>query len=361
MSAEGRVNVAVLLTPAGAGAIAVVRVSGGRVREFLCNHFSKPAAVGRCVHGDLADGPRVIDDAVVVVRDETTADLNVHGGAWVVRSVLELAGREGFEVLDAWRMPLPAEAVDGGTALSREVQTHLPLARTELGLRVLLSQEAAWAALKRRAERDPTSVREELDRIAADATLDHLLRPPTVAIVGPANVGKSTLANRLFAQERSITADVPGTTRDWVGEVANLDGLAVMLLDTPGVRETSDPIESAAIERSRARVAGSELVVLVLDATRPLAGEQAGLMDAYPGAVVVVNKCDQRAADDFSNLPAARTVATRGEGVDDLRSSIAQFFCGEWPLQIDRARCWTRRQRGVLASALASPTAIRDI
>src|SRR6185503_2714425 len=95
-----------------------------------------------------------------------------------------------------------------------------------------------------------------------------MLHPPRVAIVGEANVGKSTLANQLFAQERSITADLPGTTRDWVGEVANVDGLPVTLVDTPGVRETADEVEREAIARSGEQVAAADLILLVLDATR---------------------------------------------------------------------------------------------
>jgi len=313
------------------------------------------------VHADFTDGDRVIDDAVVVLCDDVTADVNVHGGAWVVRSVLELAEREGFEILDAAHLPLPAESVDAQTLLGREVLTHLPLARTELGLRVLLAQEAAWESLKERASRDPAAARDLLQRVAADATLDHLLRPPTVAIVGPANVGKSTLANQLFAQERSITADVPGTTRDWVGEIASVDGLPVMLIDTPGLRETTDPIERAAIERSRERVSRSELVVLVLDATRPLAGEQADLLRAYPGALRVVNKCDRPPLGDFGEFRAIRTVATRGEGVDALRAEIGRLFCGEWPVSINQVRCWTQRQREIATRARSDIGAMQEL
>src|SRR5260370_980944 len=79
------------------------------------------------------------------------------------------------------------------------------------------------------------------------------------AVAGLPNVGKSTVANQLFAEERSITADVAGTTRDWVGEIANIDGLAVVLVDTPGIREASDPIEKVVIERSDTELRGADL------------------------------------------------------------------------------------------------------
>ena len=138
-------------------------------------------------------------------------------------------------------------AVDGAMTLEREMLAALPLARTDLGVRTLLAQR------RHGAEAMSTLYAAAIGRILADRSLDHLLHPPRVAIVGAPNVGKSTLANQLFAQERSITADLPGTTRDWVGEIANIDGLAVTLVDTPGVRDTADAIEREAIDRSGER------------------------------------------------------------------------------------------------------------
>src|SRR5437660_7889168 len=89
-------GIATLLTPPGAAAIAVVRLTG-QVLPFLEKHFSKPVRPGRCVHGEITDGSRVIDDAVVVLGpDRTWADVNLHGGTWVVRSFLDLARRRGF-------------------------------------------------------------------------------------------------------------------------------------------------------------------------------------------------------------------------------------------------------------------------
>src|SRR5204863_10052028 len=141
--------------------------------------------------------------------------------------------------------------------------------RTEPGVRMLLAQPAAWQDFIA-SRPSPDSTRRVLD----DRCLSRLLHPPRVAIVGAPNVGKSTLANQLFAQRRSITADVPGTTRDYVGEIANIDGLPVMLFDTPGVRDTADPIEAAAIEHSSDVVRDADLILLVMDVMPPWPSEQ---------------------------------------------------------------------------------------
>jgi tRNA modification GTPase len=204
---------------------------------------------------------------------------------------------------------MPEDAVDADDPLWRDVLAHLPLARTEQALRVLLAQPAAWASGARSS--------------ADDERLWWLLHPPRVAIVGLPNVGKSTLANQLFAQERSITANLPGTTRDWVGEMANIDGLAVVLVDTPGMRETSDPIERTAIQRSGAEVQRADLVVLVLDASQPVDAEAQRLIDAYPNAIRVWNKADLAAGAPLEGLSI---IATRGVGIDALRSEIRKRF-----------------------------------
>jgi small GTP-binding protein len=322
-------NKAFLLTPPGPAAIAVVRLTGDRVANFLQSHFSRQPNVGKCVHGDLHDGTKVIDDPVVVLSNAgQTADLSLHGGVWIVRAVMELAARNGFELIEN---EYPDEAFDGDTLLEREVAAWLPFARTDLALRTLLAQPEAW---KRIAEYP----RQE---ILADQSLFWLLNLPRVAIIGPANVGKSTLANQLFAQERSITADLPGTTRDWIGEIANLDGLAVMLVDTPGLRQTNDEIEQLAIERAAEQVRAADLVIIVLDLSRHLDPEQSAILTQNPTAIVVANKADKPPMWNPSHASAIPTIATRGEGIDTLRATIRQRF-GCDSIDITRPRCWGR-------------------
>jgi small GTP-binding protein len=346
---------AILLTPPGGAAIAVVRIVGHGVGPFLGKYFSKPVGAGQCVHGSLVDGRSVIDDPVVVLHaGGAVADINVHGGPWVVQSVLELARREGFEVVERPGAPSPDEAVDADTELGQEVLRYLPMARTELALRALLAQEAAW-----RMRNLSSEGRLRAQEVLADRSLYWLLHPPRVAIVGAPNAGKSTLANQLFAQERSITSDLPGTTRDWVGEIANVDGLAVMLVDTPGVRETPDEIERDAIGRAKAEIGGADLVVLVLDPTQPPKGQQP-LIDHYRDAICVINKSDRPATwDACGRHERLHTVATNGHGVDDLRRAIGRRFLGAARFDILRPRWWTGRQQAVLERAGADPAALR--
>ena len=258
---------------------------------------------------------------------------------------MELARAAGFEVDDSQSaVPDPA-ALDAADALEREMLQYLPLAKTELALRALLAQPGAWRRLSKGGADLAT-----LRTISSGRALHWLLHPPTVAIVGAANVGKSTIANRLFGQERAITADLPGTTRDWVGETANLDGLAVTLVDTPGIRSTDDPIEREAIGRARGEVADADLVILVLDASRPLEPDQAHLLEEHPSALLVVNKVDRHAAWDTSAMETIRTVGTTGVGIDEVRRAVQRRF-GCDAIDPARPRWWTARQRDVIERA----------
>ena len=194
---------------------------------------------------------------------------------------------------------LPRNHLQFGARCSRRCR-----GRHRIGGAGMLAQPTAWEDFQHRA-----TTREEIDAILNDDGLNRLLSLPRVAIVGPANVGKSTLANQLFGQERWITADVPGTTRDWVGELANIDGLAVMLVDTPGRRETNDPIESAAIAASGAQIGGADLVIAVLDRSTPVDASERRLVESFPDAIRVANKADLPAVWDAAAMAAIAITA----------------------------------------------------
>lgn len=358
-------NRAMLLTPPGSAAIAVVRLVGSGAGGFLETLCGKRLTPGRAVHTTLRDGDRIVDDPVIVQNEaKSSADVNLHGGPWVVAAFLELCRQAGFDIVESVEGVQPEGSVDGEDEIESLMLRHLPLAKTEEGLRSLLDQPRLWR------EFDWNSAdRATLERIAADASLWWMLHPPRVAIVGSPNVGKSTLANQLFAQERSITADVPGTTRDWVGEIANLDGLAVMLVDTPGMRVTSDAVEAQAIERSQRVVQGADLIIRVMDASEPMSQADScargtgcqpvldnlkslhGLAARAAEEVLVLNKFD-RACDWARSVDGAvMTVATTGEGVDTLRERIrARFDCLSF--DVAHPRWWTIAQRDEIRERL---------
>ena len=209
--------------------------------------------------------------------------------------------------------------------------SYLPLARTREAIATLLNQESAW----REAQ---TFTKAQRQSIAEDQSLHWLLYAPRVAIIGVPNAGKSTLANAIFGQQRSIVTDAPGTTRDYVEEYANLGGLPVRLVDTPGLRITSDSIEAAAIGVSLSAIASADLLILLLDPTQAPEPQQL-IADKYPGALRVSGKSDIVAPADGQAISAVT-----GAGLAMLEVRVRQHFGCE-TLPHARPCLWTDAQR----------------
>lgn len=166
--------------------------------------------------------------------------------------------------------------------------------------------------------------------------------PPTVAIVGRPNVGKSTLFNRLVGVDRAIVTDVPGTTRDLLTESVGLGGARVTLVDTAGVRATSDPIEREGVARAEKAGEVADVVIVVLDQSAALTEEDERVLasSAAGRRVIAVNKCDLPPAWEVSQLvqggalPPSSTdlfviSATTGAGLDVLVRAVNQRL---WPI-----------------------------
>ena len=146
------------------------------------------------------------------------------------------------------------------------------------------------------AGRTIQEVTEELSVLAEQAEKGRILREAaTVVLAGRPNVGKSSLLNRLLDEERAIVTPIPGTTRDFVAEVSNLRGLPVRLVDTAGLRETSDPLEQEGVRRAWGWVEKAELILIVLDAAAGLNTEDEQLIRQVKEkkrVFIVLNKSD---------------------------------------------------------------------
>jgi tRNA modification GTPase len=186
------------------------------------------------------------------------------------------------------------------------------------------------------------------------------------AIVGRPNVGKSSLLNALLRAERAIVTELPGTTRDTVEETASLQGIPFWLIDTAGLRQTSDPVEQIGVARSRTALESADLILLVLDASLPLQAEDRTLLAELSGRPVVLalNKSDLPARLD---LPAARSLlldasvvsvsALRGDGLAELEALLADRALGglalaEPGVTNPRHQEALRRAQGALQAAL---------
>lgn len=239
-----------------AGAIAIVQVRGNTTAlDELIRALTRkpPGPVGTMRLAGFHDDAGEIDAGLIVRAGERDAHLMPHGGPRVVQRLLSRLRELGAELPDANEQHprlLYPEADDDYEALMLHA---LHRARSPLAIDLLLDQPQRWRERVSDADR------------ARSRRLNRLIEPPLVVLAGPANVGKSTLSNALLGRSMSIAVDQPGTTRDYTAGAIELAGLVVLWHDTPGLRDTSDPIEADAIELARQLMDRADFLIAMTD------------------------------------------------------------------------------------------------
>ena len=384
-------TICALSSAPGRSGIAVVRLSGPRSSEILARIFA-PAAGGRpgmperlATLGRIAD-PRTgseLDEALVTFfhaphsyTGDDVAEICVHGSPAVITHLLDclcslgarLAGPGEFTMraflhgcMDLAQAEAVRDLIEADTLYQAQValrQRSGELSRALAGIKeplldIILQLEAAVefveddvphesrVALAARLE----DLLDELDTWIASFRRGRIVRHGfSLAVVGGPNVGKSRLFNALLLEERSIVSEAPGTTRDLVSEVTDIEGIAVRLIDTAGVREGGDPIEQIGVDRSLRAMADADAVLLVLDTSRPGTEEDARLRELLSSVpcIVALNKCDlpsawspQQEAEYRSRWPCLEVSALKGAHIRELREAIRQRFFGNGARQSD--------------------------
>jgi tRNA modification GTPase len=209
------------------------------------------------------------------------------------------------------------------------------------------------------------AVRAPLEELAASFAYGKLVHEGlTLAIVGRPNVGKSSLFNCLVERERAIVTATPGTTRDLVSENVAIGGIPVRLVDTAGIRRALDEAESIGIRKSMEALADADLVLVVLDSSQSIAGEDTELLRqvGQRPAIVVENKSDITSSEfsvRSSQLPRVRTSATSGEGIPALRNEILRQAGGEATAQIETGFLTNLRHQERVRESLTALAAAR--
>lgn len=330
--------IATLLTPHGRGGIAVIRLDGHAATEVLHTVFRAAGGwpgVGGLARGHIVDGDEPVDE-VLVAQGDGWLEIHTHGGPLVVHRVLELLTAHSAQLGGEGSAESLTPCYPGGRngAIGREVLEALPLASSELVLSLLSAQWSrgisslageALARCRQAAAGDGDAA--EL-RIAAAAlpAMQRLLTPAEVVLAGAPNAGKSSLANVLVGRDVSIAHPAAGTTRDWVRELALLDGVPAWVTDSAGVLDDASlaaatDIDRQAHSRSLELCARADVVVLLQPG-----GAVALSPDAYwlpPGRTLrVASKCDIHPPPQ--GLPAVS--AATGQGLSELKAAIVEML-----------------------------------
>jgi len=396
-------TIAAAATPAG-GALATLRLSGSRALATGLTFLRPRNAAGKLLprQATLCEaGPaeRLIDEVVAVfypgpnnATGEDLLEISCHGSPYVVKKLLEAALAGGARLAQPGEFTQRA-FLHGRMDLSQaEAVADLIRARSENAHRAALVQLQGGLAAAIKKIREPlldvlVRIEANLDHPEEDipslapAELDAALSQPAaraaelsqsyergrlvsegarVCLVGRPNAGKSSLLNALLGRERAIVCPTPGTTRDTLEEEAVISGTASVLIDTAGLRDGAalDPAETAGIERTRSALASSDLVLLVIDGSRPPTPDDervhreilaAAAKDGRP-ALSVLNKTDVAAPEWRGGTQDVKTSALRQEGIAELSTLIAERL-GKRGADAQQATVTSLRHHEALAAA----------
>jgi len=364
-------TIAAISTPPGRGGIGIVRLSGPHALQIANSllALSSPLTHARALFAEIHDPEtrQKLDEAIVTwfarpnsYTREDLVEIAAHGSPVVLEMLMRLALQRGA------RLARPGEFTERAFLSGRIDLTQAEAVRDLIESQTLyqarIAAEQMGGALSRRiqspkqtlvelialleagidfAEDDidvtPNSeivtridtITSDLEKLAHSFEHGRLVHSGmTLAIVGRPNVGKSSLFNRLIERERAIVTATPGTTRDLVTERVSLGGIPVELVDTAGLRESTDEAESIGIQKSREALADADLVLVVLEAGIPLRDDEGALIRSLAGrrAIIVRNKSDLSSPESeiqaHDTLPSFLTSALTGQGIIELRSAL---------------------------------------
>ncbi len=384
-------------------AVAVVRISGPRAGEALRALIGRLPEARRAVLARVRDPQtaELLDQALALwfpspasETGEDMAEVQLHGGRAVIAAVFsalkKLEGirlaepgeftRRAFEHgrLDLTRIEALADLIFAETEAQRQqafrqMQGMLGDKAERWRQTLVEAMALVEAAIDFPDEDDvpadllqpalsiSTRLCLEVEQTLATSVRGERLREGlTVAIVGPPNVGKSSLLNRIARREAAIVSPAPGTTRDVIEVRLDLEGFPLTLLDTAGIHDSSDPVEQEGIRRARARAAGADLVLWVREPLSPMRDLESNDLSNGKAFWLITNKCDVLSQAEFEALEAGSEArshfaisAKTGSGVEHLLDELANFarvyFRPNEPALVTR-----ERQRQMLQDAEAA-------
>jgi tRNA modification GTPase len=378
-------TIVALATPAGTGAIGVVRLSGPDA-ILIANSVFKGKDLSQqdshTIHfGQIMDGDVVLDEVLVSLfiaprsyTRENVVEISCHGSNYVIESIIKLLMRQGARAakpgeftlraflngqLDLSQAEAVADLIAANSKASQQVaiqqlrggfSNQLQQLRGQLvhfaslvELELDFSEEDVEFANRGQLKQLIVDILQIIGRLIESFELGNAIKHGVnTVIAGRPNAGKSTLLNALLNEERAIVSHIPGTTRDTIEEVLNINGINFRLIDTAGIREATDAIEQMGVERTMEKISQSALLVYVFDASEITIEELNSDLKKLekPGItmLVVANKADLLNEEQLLSLPHTDSAiiisAKQKRHIDELKhkiysSTVKQQFGGD--------------------------------
>lgn len=381
-------TIVALATPSGAGAIAIIRLSGADAIAIAADVFESVSGKDiskqktHTIHlGHIVDGTKVYDQVLLSIfkgpnsyTGENVVEISCHGSVFIQQQILQLLLRKGAKMAQAGEFTLraflnakldlsQAEAVADLISSDNEASHQIAMQQMRGGfsneiakLREELLNFASLIELELDfAEEDVefadrtafyellTRIEFVLKRLIDSFAVGNVIKNGIpVAIVGEPNVGKSTLLNALLNEERAIVSDIAGTTRDTIEDELVIEGIGFRFIDTAGIRETKDVVESIGIQKTFEKIEQAQVVLYLFESLKfqvsgsEYINEIEKVKNKYPlkTLLVVINKVDLLTNDQISdiqkqletlNVKLLPISAKQKTGIDELKNQLLSF------------------------------------
>ena len=366
-------TIAAISTAQGVGAISIIRVSGDEAISIVSSIFSNKSFAGAESHtihyGYIVDGTNKIDEVLVSLMrtprtftKENVVEINSHGGIVTTNKVLELLLTRGCRLAEPGEFTKRAflngridlteaegiiDLINAKSDKSREIAINqvsgkasnmIKDLREKLGF-VLANIEVNlnYPEYEDIEEVTVEKIKESIDDI--DNKVSSIVRESKngqiikegikTVIVGKPNVGKSSILNNLVGEDKAIVTDIKGTTRDSVEATIVIDNIILNLIDTAGIRKTSDVVESIGAKKSLSLIESADLVLLVLDYSERLSDDDKFIIDKLKDKnyIAIINKCDlEKKIDDESLENKVYVSALKNINMDGIANKIKELF-----------------------------------
>ncbi len=407
-------TIAAISTPPGRGGIGVVRLSGPDslkiATAFFCTESGPdPGAPNRAQFGRIADpaSSEVLDEVILTYykaphsyTGEDVVEISCHGSPIILARVLQMAIERGARIAEpgeftfraffnqridlaqaqAVRDLINAQTHYQARVATKQLEGELSLRLTPLKnslVEVIVHLESSVEFVEEDISPETAStllaklagIIDALAAIANSFTFGRYVKEGfDLAVVGRPNVGKSSVFNRLIGTDRAIVTELPGTTRDALYESTSISGVPVRLIDTAGIRETTDLVESIGITRTRSAIADADISLLLLDAAEPLTDDDVQLLQhvAVERRIVVLNKTDLPRRLEAEAIPSRDDQlicisALTGDGFDSLIERIFLRLGGADVTERNDTMLTDARQHAAVQRAIEQLIATREM
>lgn len=376
-------TIAAVATAYGEGGIGIIRISGEKALSILEEVFEFAGETSQIVnrrmtYGRIVDreNEQIIDEVLAVYMKgpktytaEDVVEINCHGSMVSLRKTLALVLRKGARLAEPGEFTKRA-FLNGRLDLSQaEAVIDIIKAKTDRSFDVAMSQLEGALSLRvteirqklldllvditvnidypdedieeltyDNIEENILLIGEMIEKLLSTADTGRMIREGIrVAIVGKPNVGKSSLMNSLLRETRAIVTEIPGTTRDTIEEAISIRNIPVYLVDTAGIRETSDEVERLGIERSKAAFNEADFIIFIMDGSSAISDEDREIASYLDGrdSVVLINKNDLERGftnDDVRELVndpvIIETSLINNEGIEEIENHIEELVYG---------------------------------